>query len=396
MNNKKKILVPLLTRGNIAKLLPVVRELNLYSDEYVCEIVVGGALVSDFYNFKNVIIKAFPELENANFCKFQIGDGTKWGMADSFGSSCIALNQLFYEHKYSSILIVGDRYEALALATMAACNQVPIIHLEGGERSGCLDESIRHAITKLSSLHIVANKKASVVVEKLGELKRNILIAGATSMFFFQEKNLMPKDQIINLVNSIGIGSHIDISKPFLTVNIHPDNFDPLFNSEVVTKLLEFINIKGIQVVWLSPNNDAGAERINKVLRGIIASQNYKLTVRFIKALPVNYYASLLNSSSLLIGNSSSGIREASALGLRVINLGGRQLGRETGGNVTHAKLDDIVDTYNKLSTTQNLKEKLPINKAYGDFDAAKKAAEFIISHKSIVAKKDPIYTELI
>ena len=317
-------------------------------------------------------------------------------MADSFGSSCGAFNQLFFEEKYSSVLIVGDRYEALALAVIAACNQIPIIHLEGGEKSGCLDESIRHAVTKLASLHIVANKEASNVVERLGETKRNILISGATSMFFFDKKNLISKDKTIDLINSIGIGTHINKSKPFLTINIHPDNFDPSFNSEVVSKLLEFINLKGIQIVWLSPNNDAGAESINKALRGVIASQDYKLKIRFIKALPVNYYASLLNSCNILIGNSSSGIREATALGLRVINLGGRQLGRETGENVIHAELDHISKVYDKLLMTQDLEKKLPIKKVYGGFDAAKKAAEFIDSKIIISTKKDPIYTELI
>ncbi len=386
---RRSLLVPMFTRGNVGKLIPVVRELRNLGIH--CKLICSGSLVEDLSYFSNVMVPAFPELSEAQVLRYFTGDGSYWGMGLSFANAGSVLANSFSDSDLFACLVVGDRYEALAVAAVSVCNNIPVIHLEGGEKSGCLDESFRHALTKLSSAHIVSNTSARDVVLRLGEDVDKVCVSGATSMYFFAQENWIEFSDVVSLVNKIGTGVAINAEQPLVVVSIHPDNFDSDFNSNAVSAVAAALKNFDYQIVWLSPNADAGSGQIQKSIRSMVAEGSGHLKVRFLRALPINYYASLLARSSMLIGNSSSGLREAEALPINVINIGQRQNGRDHGVNTINAQLSDLENILRRVSSNK-ARSIVPDNLKYGTYFSAVIAAQFIASLNELIVQKDAIY----
>lgn len=221
------------------------------------------------------------------------------------------------------IVVHGDRTEALSCALVGAFNNITVAHIEGGEISGSVDEHIRHAVSKLSHFHFVANKEAKRRLLQMGEREENIFIIGSPD---------------IDIMNSPTLPSWAEVKKrykvPFDDFGLlifHPVTTEPdnLFFS--ANQLADAILESGINYAIIYPNNDPGTDIIFNVYQEKLMSHP---RFAFYPSLRFEHFLSLLKKSRFIIGNSSAGIREAPYYGVPTINVGSRQNGRIKSGMV--------------------------------------------------------------
>ena len=228
------------------------------------------------------------------------------------------------EHRPDILLLLGDRWEMLAAALVATVAGIPIAHVCGGERSGTIDDSMRHAISKLAHLHLVAHGDARERLRKMGEEEWRIHIVGTPGLVGILEEATLARE---TLAERFGLFAN----RPFALVLFHPVVQDADIAGDQAETVLQAIAREGLQAICLRPNADTGNSAIRKVLdRFASANPGFKIVTH----LPRPEYLSLLNTADLLVGNSSSGIIEAASFGIPVVNVGDRQLGRERNDNV--------------------------------------------------------------
>jgi UDP-hydrolysing UDP-N-acetyl-D-glucosamine 2-epimerase len=219
----------------------------------------------------------------------------------------------------------------------AAYLNFTLAHIEGGDVTGSIDESVRHAITKLSHLHFVTNEDAERRVLAMGEDPRYVFNTGSLDVeLAARVSNLVTSQQI----NAYGVGHDIDIERPFLLVIQHPVTTER-DNRMHLEATLDAVASTRMPTVWFWPNPDAGTAEMSEMLRHV-REQHAELTerMRFITNIPVEEFVSLLRQTACLVGNSSAGIKECSYLGTPVVNIGARQQGRRTGEHVQHVPYD--------------------------------------------------------
>lgn len=311
------------------------------------QLVVGGAALLDKYGQQFL-----PHIGNA---EFHIGDalynvidgGTHIAMAKTAGLTALEFANSLYALNPDIVLIRGDRFEQLAIAMTAAYMNKTIAHIEGGDVTGTIDESIRHAITKLSHIHFVTNEPARTRVIQMGEDPSMIFHVGSPDVEFTARTQ---KKVDNSFLKKTGTGHDIDLRKPYLMVMFHPVTTDA--NNRAYTEtLLEAIDGLDMQTIWFWPNNDAGTNEIAKAIRvyrelGKIRHNN----IKFVTDVPPEEFSALLRRSACLVGNSSAGFKECSYLGVPVVNIGSRQLGRLRGAHIIDAPCEQsaISDAINK------------------------------------------------
>ena len=232
-----------------------------------------------------------------------------------------------------AVLVIADRTETLGVSLAAATMQIPLIHLQGGEVSGSIDDKIRNANSKLADFHLTTNSYTYSNLIKLGENKDNIRIIGCPSVDLV--KNRLSLDSRLKLKASDygGVGYDFDTESEYGLILFHPDTFDSKNNLEWINEILNLTYVTDLNWFWFWPNTDFGSDKISKLLRANRENES-KNKVRFLVNLPPEDFIDLSISAKILIGNSSFGIREASYLGLPVMNLGNRQKGRQRADNV--------------------------------------------------------------
>ena len=307
-------------------------------------------------------------------------------MAKSTGLALIELASVFETIKPDSVFAVGDRFEIMSIVLAASYMNIPIAHTMGGEVTGTIDESIRHAITKFSHIHFPATKKSAERIKKLGEKKENIFHVGCPRIDYVRE--VLKKKKLVfdqNYINQ-GVGTKIDINKPFIILSYHPVTTE--FNEvQKQTKIiLDCVDRINLPVIILWPNADAGSSQIAKIIR-IYREKGLLKNAHFYKNLPTEIYISLLDKALCILGNSSSGIREGNYIGVPCVNIGTRQNSRERGENV-------IDVGYERSKILDALKKQIKIGKykqgiIYGNGDAGKKIVKILkkITHLNIQKK---------
>lgn len=266
-----------------------------------------------------------------------IEGGTLEVMAKSTGLAMIDASNILQEMKPNIVVIVGDRFEMMSFVIAAAYMNIPIAHTMGGEISGTIDENIRHAITKLSQFHFVASTQAENIVIKLGENPNTVFNYGCPRIDLVKA-DLEQNDSLTFLEANKqslfrGVGNLPDFKKDFILVSQHPVTTEYDKNKDNFSHTLYALNELKIPTILLWPNADAGSDDISKVIRKF--RENNDAPWMFVsKNLSVQTYIHLLNTTKCLVGNSSSGIREAEFIGTPVVNIGSRQRNRERGKNV--------------------------------------------------------------
>jgi UDP-hydrolysing UDP-N-acetyl-D-glucosamine 2-epimerase len=244
-----------------------------------------------------------------------------------------ALIRHWSKNRPSAVLIIADRTETLGVAVAASLMQIPLIHLQGGEISGSIDDKVRNANSKLADLHITTNAETATNLISMGESETKIVIAGCPSIDLILQATNTPNSKIVNSNEIIGVGENFTLLDSFGVIMFHPDTANYQENIAWIENLIEMAHASKMKWFWFWPNPDHGTSAISKMIRH--ARETSLLTnVKFVINVEPDVFINVMKKAKVLIGNSSFGIREASYLGLPVLNLGKRQAGRQKSKNV--------------------------------------------------------------
>jgi UDP-hydrolysing UDP-N-acetyl-D-glucosamine 2-epimerase len=273
----------------------------------------------------------------------------------------------------------------MATALAAAYMNIPLAHTMGGEVSGTIDESIRHAVTKFAHVHFAASEDAGERIIRLGERPEDVHVVGCPRIDLVAQ--ILAKDGSVPEQNEFfreGVGDTFDLSKPFLLVSQHPVTTEYGSGKTQISETLKAVSEIGIPAVVLWPNPDAGSEDIAAGIRQW-REEGLASRMHFFKNLPIETYVKLMRHAACLVGNSSSGIREGAYIGTPVVNIGTRQQRRLTGNNVLHAPHDAA--SIRKATERQLGHGRYPMQPIYGEGKAGERIAE-ILSRKTVNAQK--------
>ena len=359
------------SRANYARIKSAIRSCDEHPNLKVSVIVGASGLLYRFGNVSEIIRRDGIRIESEIYNVVE-GD-LPVSMARTTGLGLIDLAHEFHRLKPDIVVTVADRFETLSTAIAASYMNIVLAHTQGGELTGSIDESVRHAITKLAHLHFPATEKAVEIIKQLGENPNRIYNIGCPSIDIAR---LTPLENAFETLSRYsGVGADIEKDKPFLLVIQHPVTTEFQDAEEQISQTLEAVKESQVQAVWLWPNIDSGSDSVAKKLR-IFRESELNRTIRFYKNFSAEDYINILRGCAVIVGNSSSGIREASYLGVPSVNIGTRQSQRERGKNV--------VDTnYNSSEILQAIYLQLEKSKQepeymFGDGFAGNKLADIL------------------
>ena len=330
--SKRKILFPITSRGNYGKLKNIIRSLQ-NDNNLECLVVVGGSVSLGKYGNLVGHIEA-NNIKVDEVVNFVVEGENLISMAKSGALAATEFASVISRYDPDIVVIVADRFECLPIAMCGRYLNKCIVHLEGGEVSGSVDDSIRHAISKLANYHFVCSDQSHENLLLQGESKEQIFVTGSTSFSEFTNADLSGLDFVRGLQKNVGLGPAIKMfPKEYGVCIFHPVTTEYKENYENCRELIKYINKEEMEFAWLWPNMDAGSDGISKAIRKSREENKMKNT-HFFTSLPIEQYAPLLKFSKIIIGNSSSGIREAGFLGVPSVSIGNRQKGREKDSNV--------------------------------------------------------------
>jgi UDP-hydrolysing UDP-N-acetyl-D-glucosamine 2-epimerase len=334
---RRRVCIIITTRGNYAKMKSVIRHVQRAEDLELQLIVGGGAILPKYGD-----IMASPETRDLRVDRvihFLVEGENPVAMAKSAGLAVTEFSTAFENLRPHVVVVIADRFECLAIAMAASYMNVPLAHVEGGEVSGSIDESVRHAISKLSHLHFPATSEAAERLVRMGEDPATVFPVGCSSLDVIAELDLEDLGPVTASQETRGVGARVDLSRPYLVVIQHPVTTEYDLNLAHVQETIEAVESLGMPTVWVWPNMDAGSDGISKGLR-VYRETRHPQRVHFFKSLTIEHYAPLLRNAACILGNSSSGIRESAFLGTPSVNIGSRQTGRERGRNVADVPYD--------------------------------------------------------
>jgi UDP-hydrolysing UDP-N-acetyl-D-glucosamine 2-epimerase len=340
-------------------------------DDVELQIIVGGSAILEKYGDTLKTLKDDDFWYNARIT-MTLDGGSPVAMAKTTGIGIMEFTTAFDNLKPDLVLVRGDRYEILSATIAAAYLNISVAHIEGGDVTGTIDESVRHAVTKMSHIHFATNNISRDRIVRMGEDPKYVFNFGSPDIEFVARNSYEASSE---LVNYLGVGEVIDIDKKFIIAMQHPVTTEFGKNREYITETLEAVDKLQIPTIWFWPNVDAGTDELSKGIRSYRETKNPKY-IRFIKYLPPEHFIGLLKKASCLVGNSSSGIKECSYLGTPVVNIGTRQNGRMRAKNVLDVnysrneiseaikkQLDngryDRSDIYHQENTSKNISEVL-------------------------------------
>jgi UDP-hydrolysing UDP-N-acetyl-D-glucosamine 2-epimerase len=259
--------------------------------------------------------------------------------AKTTGLGLIELATTFDNLQPDMVITIADRYETIATAVAAAYMNIPLVHMQGGEVTGSIDEKVRHAITKLADIHLVTTEKARERVIRMGEEPSRVFVTGCPSIDIAEEVLANPGDNIDPFERYGGVGAKVDLSNGYLVVMQHPVTTEYSESRRQITETLHAIKELGLPTLWFWPNVDAGSDGVSKGIRSFRELES-PTNIHFFKDIPPLDFLRMVNRSRCIIGNSSVAIRECSYLGVPAVNIGSREAGRERGPNVIDVDYD--------------------------------------------------------
>lgn len=371
---KRKVCFVITSFIHYSRNLLVLEELKKRKDVDL-HIIVGGAAVLSRYSSKLADVRKLLKNDghkNLYELHFNLEGNDTIVKTKTTGLGIIEFTTIFNYIKPDVVVVRGDRFEVLSATIAAAYMSIPIAHIEGGDLSGSIDESVRHAITKLSNIHFATNEPAKKRILKLGEHPSYVFNFGSPDVEVVSK--LLKKDNKFDL-NKTGSGAMFDLSKGYLIVMYHPDITDIKHIHENTKKILKAVHDTGIPTLWFWPNADAGSEDVSQELR-LFKDDVSGHKIRFMRYLGPRDFIWLLKNSLCLIGNSSAGIKESSFIGLPVVNIGTRQNNRLRSSNVVSVNHDSI--DIKKAIENQIKKGRYPSSNIYFEKDTSKNIAKTI------------------
>lgn len=306
-------------------------------------------------------------------------------MAMSTGLGMMELANVFTNIKPDAVVSIGDRFETLATAVAAAYMNIPLAHTMGGEVTGTIDESVRHAVTKLAHIHFPANRDAADRIIRMGEDPDTVFSVGCPRIDEVARVLSNPLPELDTLFQAHkGVGPAFDLTEPFLLVSQHPVTTEYGQGRQQIEATLEAIQQLGMNTIMIWPNIDAGSDDISKGIRAFRELHTPPYLHVFIN-LPIPVYVHLMDRCACLVGNSSSAIREGAFIGVPAVNIGTRQHQRLRGTNIidTPHSTDAIVNAIKK----QIDHGKYPPDHLYGDAKAGPRIANVLATCKPRIQK---------
>ena len=384
----KKICFTVLSRANYGSIRKLMSEVKI-DKKLTMQLIVGASALTDEQG------KCVDLINKDGFkinyrADMNIKADQPSNMAQTVGIGLLKLPEIYSKLKPDVIFVVGDRYEIMSAVISASYMNIPIAHTMGGEITGTIDESVRHAVSKFSHLHFVSNKDSYDRVIRLGEKKRFVFNVGCPRIDLVKDiikQKLKKKSEVY--VNSHGVGDNIDFENKFIIISQHPVTTEYSETISHIKETLKAIEKINIQAIFLWPNTDAGSEQISKQIR-IWRERKKMKKIRFLRNIPSDYYITLMKNASCIVGNSSSAIREGSYIGIPAINIGTRQNKRLRGKNV--------IDVRNNSAQIINaIKKQIKVGKyksqnIYGNGTASKKIVKILKRIKNINIQKTNSY----
>jgi UDP-hydrolysing UDP-N-acetyl-D-glucosamine 2-epimerase len=379
----RKICVVVGSRANYSSIKSAMQAIEDHP-ELELQLVVGASALLDRYGTSVSVIEADGFVPSERVFMLIEGE-TPSTMAKSTGLGLLELPTVFERLKPDLVVTIGDRFETMATALAAAYMNIPLAHTMGGEVSGTIDESIRHAVTKFAHVHFPACADAAKRIERLGERPDMIFNVGCPRIDLVADVLAAPSNELNESLFDVGVGDKLDLSSPFLLVSQHPVTTEYGQGEIQVAGTLAALREVGLPAIVLWPNADAGSEEI---ARGIRKFREHDLDegIHFFKNLRTETYINLMAHTACLIGNSSSAIREGPFIGTPAVNIGTRQAGRQRGSNVIDVDADttQIVDAVGRqLAHGQYQPETI-----YGDGHAGKRIADVLATVEPTVQKQ--------
>ncbi len=365
----KKIAIVTATRAEYGLLSPVIKELRKReNDHFKVELIVTGTHLSDKYG------NTIEEIVNDGFridhiIPISVNSGSELDISENQADALLQFTRIFVEKRYSAVILLGDRYETLAIAIAAGNTRTPIFHLCGGDTTeGAMDEWMRHSITKISYLHFVTNEESRRRVIQLGEDPSRVYNFGSTSIDNILNVATMRKEEVLN---SIGINECTFALCTYHPMTMNVENVDNQMNS-----IIQVIrSLKEIVFIVTKSNADQGGARINAALDN--AAEDIPNLYVF-ASLGIKRYLSLMKYAEFVMGNSSSGIIETPFFHIPTVNIGDRQKGRLKSESVIDCGTSkkEIVEAIWKARSDEYKEICSKVISPYGDGHAAEKIAE--------------------
>ncbi len=380
---KRRICVVVTARPSYSRIRTALKAIQQHPDLELQLVVAASALLDRYGN-------AIQAIERDGFTirhrVYMVLEGEN--LVTSAKSTGIGLSELatvFDNLKPDAVVTVADRYETLANAVAASYMNIPVVHVQGGEVTGSIDEKVRHAVTKLANLHLVSTKLARERVIRLGEAEDTVVLTGCPSIDIAADVAARPAFDFDPFERYGGVGPKTDLTKGYLVVMQHPVTTEYDEARQQVEETLYAVRDFGLPVLWFWPNVDAGSDGTSKGIRVFREKEDPQNFHLFRNMFPEDFLRLLVHATAI-VGNSSVAIRECSYLGVPAVNIGSRQQGRERGANVIDVEHD-------RAAIAGAIREHIrrgraPADHLYGDGRAGERIADCLSTAELKIEKR--------
>ena len=378
----RKVCVVIGSRANYASIRSALTAIQAHSGLELLVVAGASALLDRYGSVVDVVRRdGFEPVASV----YMLVEGeTPTTMAKSTGLGLLELSTTFDNIKPDVVITIGDRFETMATTLAAAYMNIPLAHTMGGEVSGNIDESIRHAVTKFAHIHFPACEEARERIIRLGERPETVHNVGCPRIDMVADV-LRHDVDVADALFGEGVGPSFDLGEPFVLVSQHPVTNEYGSGEEQITATLEAVRKVDLPAIVLWPNADAGSDDVARGVRKF-RELHPDAPFHYVKNLPPEIYVPLMAKTSCLVGNSSSAIREGAFIGTPAVNLGTRQLDRQRGANVIDAPHDrDAIEAAIRERIAHGRFESEPI---YGDGHAGERIADILASVEISIDKR--------
>lgn len=336
----RKICVVITARPSYARVRTALEAIRSHPDLELQLVVAASALLDRYGNAVDVIEREGFTVDRQVYMILE-GENLVTS-AKSTGLGLAELATVFDSLKPDAVVSIADRFETIATAIAAAYMNIPLIHIQGGEVTGSIDEKVRHAVTKLADVHLVSSQPAAQRVIRMGERPESVFVTGCPSIDLArQARDAEPRPVAETLSNYGGVGASIDISDGYVVVLQHPVTTQYMQARAHIDETLHAIARSHYPTLWFWPNVDAGSDGTSKGIRAFREAHSLP-NVHFYKNMSPLDFLSILINSRCIVGNSSVAIRECAYLGVPAVNIGNRQNGRDRGRNILDVGYDRV------------------------------------------------------
>ncbi|WP_022948361.1 UDP-N-acetylglucosamine 2-epimerase [Methylohalobius crimeensis] len=334
---RRKICVVITARPSYARFRTAMEAIARHP-ELELQIIVAASAILERFGFPDRVIEADGFKIDYKLHTMLEG-GNLITAAKSTGLGIIELASAFQTLQSDGVITIADRFETLSTAVAASYMNIPLVHIQGGEITGNIDNKVRHAITKLADLHLVSSDPARQRVIALGEEPDKVHVTGCPSIDIAAQVREDPEIGVDIFDAYKGVGPRIDWHRPYLVVLQHPVTTETESAKQQIDETLHAVYESNLPALWFWPNIDAGSDVVSHGIRAF--RERYRPPhIHFFKNVPPEDFLRLVHNSLAIVGNSSAGIRECAFLGVPALNIGSRQHGRDRGKNVIDVNPD--------------------------------------------------------